>query len=143
MFEFSLRNISLTGFVLLLVAASSIATLAEKPTGKSQAALDVDFNRDIRPILSKNCFHCHGPDAETREAGLRLDQRSSAIAKLESDEHAIVPNNAEKSELVQRIITSDESLVMPPPDVGEKLTASQIAKIKAWIEQGAPYALHW
>lgn len=139
----SLRKISLTGFVLLLVAVNSTALLAEKPSDNSQPAIDVDFNRDIRPILSKNCFHCHGPDEGTREAGLRLDQRTSATAKLESDEHAIVPKHAKQSELFQRIVSSDESLIMPPPDVSEKLTDAQIAKIKAWIEQGAPYAQHW
>lgn len=134
---------SLIRIVIACVAISSSTVLAEKPSAPGKPAVDVDFNRDIRPILSKNCFHCHGPDEGTRETDLRLDQRTSAIAKLDSDTHAIVPQNAEQSELFQRIISSDESTVMPPPDVGEKLTAAQIAKIKAWIEQGAPYARHW
>lgn len=142
MFELSPRFL-ICGIVFTLIAANSPALQAEKPSDQKQSSVDIDFNRDIRPILSKNCFHCHGPDEGTREADLRLDLRTAATAKLESDSHAIVPRNASKSGIYQRIISSDESEVMPPPDVGEKLTDSQIALIKAWIEQGAPYARHW
>ncbi|MFH1301346.1 MAG: DUF1553 domain-containing protein [Planctomycetota bacterium] len=134
---------SLVGLIFACLAASSTSALAEKPSEGSKPVVNVDFNKDIRPLLSKNCFHCHGPDEGTREAGLRLDQHSSATAKLESDHHAIIPGNAEQSELYRRIISSDESTVMPPPDVAEKLTAAQAALIKAWIDQGAPYARHW
>ncbi len=133
----------LVGTVVVCLAANSTSTQAEKPTDSSKPVVDVDFNRDIRPLLSKNCFHCHGPDEGTREADLRLDLRTSATAKLESDHHAIVPQNAEQSELYRRITSSDESMLMPPPDVAEKLTPAQAALIKAWIEQGAPYAQHW
>lgn len=143
MFDRFFRNDSLVPWLLLLILGCCNSSLAEQPTDNSKPAVAVDFNRDIRPLLSKNCFHCHGPDPETREAGLRLDQRPSAIAKLESEEHAIVPGDAEKSELIQRLTSSDEYLVMPPHDVGEKLTPAQIQKIKTWIEQGAPYARHW
>ncbi|HAH48039.1 MAG TPA: hypothetical protein DCM07_24930, partial [Planctomycetaceae bacterium] len=79
----------------------------------------------------------------TREAELRLDQRPAAIAKLPSDAQAIVPHKADQSELIRRITSTDEYAVMPPPEVGEKLTDAQIAKIKAWINQGAPYSRHW
>lgn len=133
----------LYGMLFTCIVASNTLAQAEKSSNQKQRAIEVDFNRDIRPILSKNCYHCHGPDEGTREADLRLDLRTAAIAKTESDVHAIVPENASQSELFRRIISTDESEVMPPPDVGEKLTDSQIALIKAWIEQGAPYARHW
>ena len=142
MFDLSPRFF-LCGMVFACIAISNTTTLAEKPSKQKKPVVEVDFNRDIRPILSKNCFHCHGPDEGTREAELRLDLRTAATAKLESDAHAIVPRNASQSGIYQRIISTDESEVMPPPDVGEKLTDSQIALIKAWIEEGAPYARHW
>ncbi len=141
MWNLYLRTISLAGILLLSAHAASAAPPAD-PSSQTNTP-EIDFNRDIRPILSKNCFHCHGPDPETREAGLRLDERASAVMKLESDAHAIVPEDAAKSELFKRITSDDEYTVMPPPDVSEKLTDAQIAKIKAWIEQGAPYARHW
>ena len=75
----------------------------------SQAA-DIDFNRDIRPILSDQCFHCHGPDPETREADLRLDQET------EAKESAIIEGNISESELIRRILSSDLNEVMPPHD---------------------------
>ncbi|WP_417380825.1 DUF1553 domain-containing protein [Gimesia sp.] len=146
MFDLSLRPVSQAGLAFLLITATT-AVYAESPAtkvpGKSATNIDVDFNRDIRPVLSKNCFHCHGPDEGTREADLRLDERPAAIAKLPSDAHAIIPHKAEQSELFLRITSTDEDAVMPPPDVGEKLTEAQIAKIKAWINQGAPYSRHW
>jgi mono/diheme cytochrome c family protein len=103
----------------------------------------VDFMRDIRPILSQNCFTCHGPDEDTREAGLRLDQRDTALAELESGETAVVPGHPDKSELFARITSDDEYLQMPPAESGRALTAEQIELIRRWIEQGAPFTDHW
>jgi hypothetical protein len=103
----------------------------------------VDFNRQIRPLLSKYCFACHGQDENTREAGLRLDDRDSALNKLESDEIAIVPGNPQKSELLRRVTTQDDDLRMPPPETGNQLSADDIAVLKKWIEQQAPYSRHW
>jgi hypothetical protein len=102
----------------------------------------IDFNRDIRPILSNHCFECHGPDAEQREAELRLDQRSSAIATTD-DVAAIVPGNANISELVERVTSRDEDLLMPPSDSGARLSDEQATILKQWIDQGATYAKHW
>lgn len=99
----------------------------------------VSFNRDIRPILSDNCFLCHGPANETREADLRLDRFSDAT----SDGQAIVPGNASASEVFERITSSDADVVMPPPESGKTLTAEQVALLKAWINQGAAYEEHW
>lgn len=118
----------------LLAGSSPLANAAE---GK------VSFNRDIRPILSDNCFQCHGPDERKREAGLRLDQRDSATKSTESGHTAIVPGKAEASELVVRITTADADLQMPPASSGKKLTASQIDLLRRWVAEGAEYQGHW
>jgi len=102
-----------------------------------------DFNREVRPILSANCFKCHGPDEKVREAGLRLDRRDLAIAKLESEATAIVPGQPDKSELVRRIFSDDESERMPPPTANKTLSAAQKEVLRRWIVTGAEYASHW
>ncbi len=103
----------------------------------------VDFNRDIRPIFSENCYACHGPDANKRKAGLRLDLKEDALAKLKSDNFAIVPGHPEKSSIVGRITTKDEDDKMPPLKTGKHLTTMQIDLLKRWIEQGAEWKPHW
>ncbi len=104
----------------------------------SELARKIEFNRDIRPILSENCFLCHGPDKNTRKAKMRLDVREDAIAK-----EAFVPGKADASELVQRIFSKDPEQVMPPPETKKTLTDAQRATLKEWIAQGAPYEAHW
>jgi hypothetical protein len=103
----------------------------------------VDFDRDIRPLLSENCFTCHGPDGGKRQAGLRLDQKDSAFSPLESGSTAIIPGNVDQSELVRRLISSDPDLVMPPPSEEKRLTPAQIQLIRNWIDQGATWKAHW
>jgi hypothetical protein len=98
----------------------------------------VDFNRDVRPILSENCFYCHGQDASKRKAGLRLDERPSAI-----EAGAIVPKDLAASELVKRIDADNLGKRMPPPKSNRKLSAEQKKILKQWIEEGAEYATHW
>ncbi|HEY1784424.1 MAG TPA: DUF1549 domain-containing protein, partial [Pirellulales bacterium] len=112
---------------------------------RSAAAAEpvIEFNRDIRPILSENCFACHGPDARKREAGLRLDRAADASAKLESGTVAIVAGNAAQSELVRRINSTDNDERMPPPDSNKQLTPAQIELLKRWIAAGAEYQGHW
>lgn len=101
------------------------------------------YNRDIRPILSNNCFYCHGPDEKKREAKLRLDVRDNALAEHDSG-HAIVPGKPDESELLKRILSHDKDEVMPPPKAKKPpLTEEQIATLRRWIEQGAPYEGHW
>ena len=99
---------------------------------------DVDFNRDIRQILSDNCFLCHGPAESTREADLRLDDRESAI-----DAGAIEPGDPDGSQLIERLFTDDPDLVMPPPESKKKLAQEQRELLRRWIEQGAEYQKHW
>src|SRR5437773_12135977 len=93
-------------------------------TNRASAA-PVDFNRDIQPILSDNCYMCHGPDEKQRKAKLRLDTKEGAFAKLKSGGHAIVPGKAAESALVERINSEETSEMMPPPKSGKKLTAEQ------------------
>jgi hypothetical protein len=119
------------------------ATFVTLTSGPLRAADKVDFNLDIRPILSNNCFKCHGFDDKTREAGLRLDKSDTATAPLESGAVAIVPGEADKSELVRRITSKDADEKMPPPDSGKKLTDADIAKLRQWIDEGAEYKRHW
>lgn len=98
----------------------------------------VVFNRDIRPILSENCFFCHGFDAENRKADLRIDTFEGA-----TESGVVVPGDAEESELLRRLLTSDDDEVMPPPETEKHLTASQKELIRRWIQQGAEYQQHW
>ncbi|MDE3253332.1 MAG: DUF1549 domain-containing protein, partial [Bacteroidota bacterium] len=106
----------------------------------------VSYNYDIRPILSDKCFNCHGPDANKREAGLRLDIASDAYQALKEhpDKHALVPGKPDQSELFLRISTTDTSLQMPLASSGlPRLTDHEIALIRKWISQGAKYEKHW
>jgi hypothetical protein len=117
-------------------AASSLAlasAAAAEPTGPAP-----DFNRDIRPILAENCFYCHGQDPAKREADLRLDDRAAAVAA-----RAIVPGDPGASEILERIHSTDEDVVMPPPTSNRGLTAEQKRLLDRWIAAGAEYQPHW
>lgn len=115
---------------LLLASASSLS------------AGDIRFNRDIRPILSENCFYCHGQDPKHREAKLRLDVRAEAT--LERDGvTAVVPGHPEKSEMIRRLLTQDADDLMPPPSSHRSVTPAQVELLRRWIAQGAPYEQHW
>ena len=106
------------------------------------SAETISYNRDIRPILSDNCFACHGFDLKKREADLRLDTFEGATVDNDGVT-AIVPGSVEKSELWRRIHSTDEDEVMPPPKTHKTISAEQKAKLRKWIEQGAPYEKHW
>lgn len=103
----------------------------------------IEFNRDVRPILSNNCFLCHGPDKNQLQAGLRLDKREIAVGKLESGTTAIVPNDLSASALIARVTSNDPDLKMPPPGSGKSITPEEIETLKHWIAQGAEYQGHW
>jgi hypothetical protein len=102
----------------------------------------VNFNDEIRPLLSNSCYRCHGPDEEDRKAKLRLDTREGATQDHEGFT-AISPGKIEDSELIYRIVTNDEDEMMPPPGKGERFTKEQIELFKRWIEEGAEYEVHW
>jgi hypothetical protein len=103
----------------------------------------VDFNRQILPILSENCFACHGPDAKQRKAKLRLDVKEGAFAELRSGGHAIVPGKSAESKVIERTSSDDPEHRMPPPKTGKRLKPEQIALMKQWIDQGARWTQHW
>ncbi len=102
----------------------------------------VDFNSQVRPIISAKCFSCHGPDDRSRKAKLRLDLREQAI-KDRDGTFPIKPGDLKNSEVIRRITSSDPEEVMPPPKAGHSLKAAEIDLLKKWIQQGAPYAGHW
>ncbi|MEN9556009.1 MAG: hypothetical protein RLZZ232_2295, partial [Planctomycetota bacterium] len=98
----------------------------------------VEYNRDIRPILAEHCFSCHGPDSASRKADLRLDQRDAALQG-----GAIVPGAPDASEIIRRIHVDDPETVMPPPEVKKPLSAIQKQRLAEWIQGGAQYQAHW
>ena len=106
------------------------------------SAAPVTFNRDIRPILAKNCFSCHGQDEKKRKAKLRLDVAEGALSPRK-EVTAIVPGNLAQSEMWVRIISKDSDELMPPPDSRKSLSAGEKETLKLWIEQGAKYEKHW
>lgn len=118
--------------LLLLLALSSLGRAGE-----------LSFNRDIRPILSDNCFACHGPDANRRKGDLRLDLGDAAMKPAKSGDVAVVPGSLEKSALWARINTSDKDEVMPPSEAHKQLTSRQKELLKQWIISGAKYQPHW
>lgn len=109
------------------------------------SADQISYNFHVRPILSDNCFACHGPDANKREAGLRLDEAEAAYAALKDypDLHAIVPGDPGKSEALHRMLSDNPDEKMPPPSSNLTLTEEEIGIIKKWIVQGAKYEPHW
>ncbi|MCX6951557.1 MAG: DUF1549 domain-containing protein, partial [Verrucomicrobia bacterium] len=123
-------------------ARSRLLALAALATGALQAAPGVDYSRDIKPILSENCFACHGFDEKARKGKLRLDVAESAYAERNGLVR-IKPGDVANSEVWARLISTDEEEVMPPPKEHAPLSALQKEKIKAWIEQGAKYSEHW
>ncbi len=131
--------ISACVLAMMLLALSQVVR-AQAPAG---GAAPIDFNKQIRPILSDNCFQCHGPDESQRKAKLRLDTRQGAFAKLRGGGFAIDPGKPRESKLIERILADDPTDRMPPARTNKKLTLPQIELLKQWIEQGAAYAEHW
>lgn len=122
---------------IILVAVGTALCAAGAPSSA------IDFNRDIRPILSDKCFACHGPDEKERKAKLRFDLKEDAFKPGKSGDAAIVPGHPEKSPLIARINASDPDDVMPPPKTGKKLTAQQKDLLTRWIASGAKWQEHW
>jgi mono/diheme cytochrome c family protein len=129
-----MRSMLLPGPIVLLALAG--LGRADGPAVR-QGAGKVDFNRDVRPILSDNCFACHGPDAKKRKAGLRLDVRDASLKSV------ITPGKPAESELVQRLVHEDPAKRMPPAKAKKALTPRQIDVLRTWIEQGATWSEHW
>ena len=126
----------------LVTAILSLSVTASSAAPGSESSLTIDFQRDVRPILSNNCFQCHGPDKGTRMAELRLDTREGAFAKRAKGT-TIVPGDREASLLYQRITHEDETMRMPPVYSKKELAKEQIAVLRKWIEEGASWDRHW
>lgn len=121
-----------------------VAILMRSPSqGAAPTAPAVDYSRQILPLLADNCFACHGPDEKKRKAKLRLDTKEGLLGELKSGSRAVVPGKSAESALVERICSTDDSELMPPPKSGKKLTPQQIAVFKQWIDQGAQWSSHW
>ena len=126
--QFSVRTAINSFMIAALLIAGSHAFAAD----------ELQYNRDIRPILMDNCFACHGPDSAAREADLRLDQRDAAIDAL-----AVTPGNPDESEMIRRILSDDPDEIMPPPETKKTISEEDRQALIAWVEQGAEYELHW
>ena len=130
--------------IISILSALALLPIAESSDSSkdAQAAVDqikdIEFNRHIRPILSNNCFFCHGPDKEKREGDLRLDIREDAIEAF-----AFVPGNTEDGELLHRIFSDNPKEVMPEPKSNKSLTETEKFLLKRWIAEGAVYESHW
>ncbi|WP_165249103.1 PSD1 and planctomycete cytochrome C domain-containing protein [Paludisphaera soli] len=136
------RSFPRAGRLALAVLAAFLADGAgageTSPSGKT-----VRFNRDVRPILSDKCFQCHGPDATQRKGKLRLDTAHDATSPAASGDPAIIPGDAENSELILRATTDDADAKMPPAKVGKPLTPEETKILETWIAEGAEYEGHW
>jgi hypothetical protein len=138
-----LRDATSIALGLLFLSTTLVSRCALGQSPESATASEVRFSRDVLPILSDRCFHCHGPDESHREADLRLDLQEEAIADR-GGYAAITPGMADASELIKRILTEDDDLKMPPPDSHRKpLTPDEIDTLKRWIDAGAAWGKHW
>ncbi len=126
--------------LLILFLAAATAAAQETTGFPAGAEQRIEFNRDIRPILSDNCYFCHGPDQNHREADLRLDTKEGL---LNAEHSVVVPGKPAESRLLQRVESEDPDSVMPPPDSGKSLTAEQTALLRRWIDQGGEFQGHW
>lgn len=122
---------------LMLVLSSLVSLFAH-----TASCGELDFNRDIRPILSDKCFHCHGPDADNQDSEFRLDSLEKATQDL-GGYFGIVAHQPERSELVSRVESNDPDLIMPPPDAPRGLTTDERQMLRQWVEEGAEYDQHW
>jgi hypothetical protein len=120
------------------LSIASVLLLACLPRLDAAPAAQIEFNRDIRPIITENCFACHGPDKNQRKAKLRLDMREVAIER-----QAVVPGKPEESKLIEHIFSEDPEEIMPPPKSRKSLTANQKELLRRWIASGAAYEPHW
>jgi hypothetical protein len=131
------------GAVLLGVAMICIDVSGRVQAAEQRGGATIDFGRDIRPVLSDNCFACHGPDPDKRKSGMRLDIRTEAIKPAKSGDVPIVPGHPEQSEMIKRLTSDDPDEKMPPAKSHKTVTPAQIDLLKRWIAQGAKYEEHW
>lgn len=129
---------------VVVVGALLLGTApAQEAEGPAPIPERVEFNRDIRPLLSDYCFRCHGPDKASNRSGLRLDTREGLFGELPGGGRAVVPGKPAESQLWKRVVSRDREEVMPPADAPKRLNRGQIALLKRWIEEGASWQGHW
>ena len=133
----TLRHLSLCFSAAFFLLSADLCLAENNQVKQPGTPAKIDFSRDIRPILSENCFHCHGPDTKHRAGDLRLDIEEAAKA------NSITPGHSDQSELYARISGNDPDLKMPPPDSNKKLTPAQVELLKRWINEGAEWTSHW
>ena len=126
-------NLGQTPRVLAIITCVGFYCVGLKPASAQQ---QIDFARDVRPILSENCSFCHGPDEEQREAGLRLDTEEGAWSVIKKGQSG-------QSEIIHRVTSSDDDSLMPPPNSNRQLNKRQIEILREWIDQGAKWEQHW
>jgi hypothetical protein len=145
--QFAARKAALRSAVLMVTAFALVGVVSlcrgDEKAAVQPANAKLGYNQFIRPILSENCFYCHGNDKNHRQSKLRLDDRDSALKGGKSGDPAIVPGNAQQSELIDRITSADPDDVMPPPKTHKTLTARQKQILTTWIAQGAEYEPFW
>jgi Protein of unknown function (DUF1549)/Planctomycete cytochrome C len=144
-FRYLRLSLFVTGIVVFGYLLESATRGQQRVASKTLDPINrrIDFNRDIRPILSDKCWVCHGPDAPNLKIKLRLDSESGAKADLGSGRRGVVPGHPEQSELVRRITAEDEFMRMPPVDSGRTLTEREKELLLEWIKQGANWETHW
>ncbi|MFO0888120.1 MAG: PSD1 and planctomycete cytochrome C domain-containing protein [Isosphaeraceae bacterium] len=130
------------GFLLVLLATAPGTGAEPLADEKATPARPVKFTRDIRPILARHCFACHGPDEGQRKAKLRLDTREGALADRDGG-RPFAPGSVDESEALRRITSDDPTEQMPPGGKEKRLSAEQVALLTSWVEQGAPWESHW
>src|SRR5262245_47626419 len=128
--------------ILIVTALSLLGCFACLTTNAAERKAKVDFDREVRPIFSENCYKCHGPDEKARKAKLRLDTKEGAF-RIRKEKPVIISGKSSESELIRRITSKDPDEVMPPPDSNHQLTAKQVGTLKQWIDEGATWSRHW
>ena len=134
---------SVKSFLIWLLSLSCVTAPASAALFGAPKPAPVDFNRDIRPVMSDTCFKCHGPDDKARKGKLRLDVREEALKAGTSGKPAIVPGKPEKSDIIARLFTKDADELMPPPNAHKEITPAQKELFRRWVAEGAKYQGHW
>src|SRR5687767_8861686 len=137
-----MRNGVAIGVVLAVIVGATLRGAPAAEVAKPSAGRKIDYNQDIRPILSENCFRCHGFDPANRAAELRLDTKEGLFG-VRDETYPVVPGKPDDSVLYMRITSDDDDYRMPHKKSNKKLTEKQIATIKQWIEEGADWKPHW
>ncbi len=132
-----------SGIIICLLTALAGLNSCHREAEEVVIPEEIDFNFHVRPILSNNCFLCHGPDPSSREADLRLDEEQYTLMSRDGSKPAIVPGNADASLIMQRVESHDPAFRMPPPETNKQLTPTEIAILRKWIDDGAEWKPYW